>query len=41
MLSGCLIKLAMDNCRRGLHSHAGASVKTGLTVCITEIKNQN
>jgi hypothetical protein len=30
----------MDNTRRGLHSHAGAGVKTGLGVCITKLRHQ-
>jgi hypothetical protein len=31
----------MDNFRRGLTSHAGASAKTCLTVCCNESKFQN
>jgi hypothetical protein len=35
------IHLAIDNFKRGLHSHAEAGDKTGLAVCLTKIKGQN
>ncbi len=31
--------LSMDNFRKGLHSHLGASAKTSLAVCLTELKH--
>jgi hypothetical protein len=31
----------MDNLSRGLHSHAGAGVKTGLAVCLIVVKHQS
>ncbi len=37
--SSIQISEAMDNYRRGLHSHLGAGAKTSLGVCLTELKH--
>ena len=33
------VNKTMDNFRRGLHSYLGAGAKTGLGVCLSELKH--